>query len=294
MNGWRLYYVLRDGRQGMSRNPLASIAIIVMAACAMLMVSGMVWLNSGVQSLAAELKNQTEVRVFLSDKSNAQQIADAARKMKHVDHVRIITSQQTFDNMQQVFQKQVNLQDVFQNNPFPDSLAIQVHDANQVRRIANQLSKFAGVDKVIYGQAYVAKLFALSSALQHTGSVVLAAFVIIALLMITLTLQLAFLARRDEIRIRRLMGSSNAGIYSQFLFEGGILGLAGGVAGALAMALGIRYLLERILALLPLGTVVPGIIPTVLLASLGGLVIGLLGAGLATRRVLVREGVTLD
>ncbi len=48
-----------------------------------------------------------------------------------------------------------------------------------------------------------------------------------------------FLRRSSEIGVRRALGAPRAAIYAQFLTEGGMIGLAGGVLGLVLTGIGV-------------------------------------------------------
>jgi putative ABC transport system permease protein len=69
---------------------------------------------------------------------------------------------------------------------------------------------------------------------------------LIVCLVDTIGLMLArFLRRSGEIGVRRALGAPRRAIYAQFMAEGALIGVAGGVAGVCFTALGVLWLAAR-------------------------------------------------
>ena len=70
---------------------------------------------------------------------------------------------------------------------------------------------------------------------------------LIVCLVDTIGLMLArFLRRSGEIGVRRALGATRRAIYAQFLIEGAVIGIAGGVAGVCFTTLGVWWLATRL------------------------------------------------
>jgi putative ABC transport system permease protein len=70
-------------------------------------------------------------------------------------------------------------------------------------------------------------------------------FLAVCILNSTGLLLAKFLARRNEVSIRRAMGASRAQVVTQFLVEAAVTGLAGGIAGVFATMLGLWAVRHR-------------------------------------------------
>lgn len=274
MNLWPLYYVLRDAREGTSRNPLASVAVILMIALAVTF-SGGTWLAlEATRSFTDLLREQAQMRVILAPGgAGPEALARDIRSLPGVRGVTFVSGAETLRRMESAFSGSVDLGSVFQDNPFPDSLDVDVADAARAPGLAKRIEAMPGVGQVVYGQRYLAPLLRLADAIRRIGWTAAAGFGAVALLVSIVTWQLAFLNRLPEVRIKQWMGVSPGAIRGQFVLEGALLGLAGGALAALGLVYGVSVVLANLRA------VVPGLGATA--APLGWLVAGCLLSGAA-------------
>jgi len=178
-------------------------------------------------------------------------------------------------------------QDIFQDleaNPLPASLDLRLkpafRDATHVADVAQRLKAFDFVDDVRYGLDWVAKLDRLRDIAGAVGTVIGAAFALVAIIIIGTTIRMAVLQRSREIAIMRLVGATDGFIRMPFLLEGLLKGLLGGLL-ALSLSAGAWALIDS--ALLKASFFTPA--QAALGVAAGGL-IGLAGSALSVGRHL--------
>jgi cell division transport system permease protein len=120
-----------------------------------------------------------------------------------------------------------------------------------------------------------------------------AAFVVmlggISLIFISNAIRLAIYARRKEIGIMRLVGASNWFIRTPFLMEGVVQSLIGSLLAIATLGAVWVYALppaKELLPFLPITLEGGAALQVSLILVVGGVVIGLLGSGVALRRYL--------
>lgn len=120
-------------------------------------------------------------------------------------------------------------------NPLPDAYVITLSgfdsaaNASRAEQTASELAGIAGVETVQVDSAWVKKLAAL---LRILRLVLLALAVTLALVVVAVvfnTVRLQVMTQRDEIRIARLVGASDAFIHRPFQYIGALLGFSAGI-----------------------------------------------------------------
>lgn len=276
---WSLYYLFRDAREGTSRNVLAAVAVIVMVALAVGFTGAVALTVQGTRSLTTLLQHQARMRVLLDASTDSGQLAPEIAALPGVRSVTFIGKQQELARMERAFTGQVDLAQVFVTNPFPDGFDVLLSGADQAAAVAASVSSLPGVNKVVYGQQYLAPLLRLSSALKRIGWLAAVGFGLVALLVSTVTWRLAILHRSAEVRTKQLMGVRPAIIYGQFVAEGTLLGLIGGAVAALVLVYVAGSFVDTVLRLLPATGYLQAPFGALVLGSmLAGALLGSIGA----------------
>ena len=143
-------------------------------------------------------------------------------------------------------------QDIFQDlevNPLPASLEVRLkpefRNATTASTVAERLKAFHFVEDVRFGNDWVQKLDRLRTIATAAGTVIGAAFALVAIIIIGNTIRMAVLHRSREIAIMRLVGATDGFIRRPFLLEGLTKGLLGGLL-ALALSYGAYRLVGSI------------------------------------------------
>jgi len=276
---WTLFYLLRDAREGTSRNALAAVAVVLMIALAVGFTGAIALTVRGTHSLTSLLQHQARMRVLLAPKADAASLTGKIRAMPGVRSVSFISKQSELARMERAFTGEVDLSQVFTTNPFPDGLDVLLSNAGEADRIAGSVSSLPGVDRVVYGAQYIRPLLRLAATLKRTGWLAATLFALVALLVSAVTWRLAILHRAAEVRTKQLMGVRPIVIHGQFVAEGALLGLIGGALAALVLVYVAGAFIDNVLTLLPIGS--PGRAPYGLLAAgclIAGVLLGAIGA----------------
>jgi cell division transport system permease protein len=101
--------------------------------------------------------------------------------------------------------------------------------------VADRVRGFPFVEDVRYGRDWVTQLDRIRNLAGVVGLVIGAAFGLIAVVIIGVTIRLTILQRAREIAIMRVVGATNWFVRGPFLLEGALKGILGGVL-ALALA----------------------------------------------------------
>jgi cell division transport system permease protein len=173
-----------------------------------------------------------------------------------------------------------------QVNPLPASLEIRLkegfRDAAHVAGVADRVRGFPFVEDVRFGQDWIKQLDRIRNMSGVVGLIIGAAFALIAVVIIGVTIRLTILQRAREIAIMRVVGATNWFVRGPFLLEGALKGVLGGfLALALAFA---AYTVFRGAG--PLSTLVFFRPLDMVLLVVFGVLLGLLGSLLSVGRHL--------
>ena len=113
-------------------------------------------------------------------------------------------------------------------------LYVKAVDPQQTAEVAAKIDKFENTYKVMYGEGKVEKLFNFLNISRNVGLILIIGLLFTAMFLISNTIRITIIARKDEIEIMKLVGATNSFVRIPFVLEGmwlGILGSAKNVPG---------------------------------------------------------------
>jgi len=272
-----------------------TVAAINTAAIALFILGGLGYAYMMLVVRLNSLAPQFEMRFTVHDGATKDQIHDLAVALRKQDGV----ARAVFLPKDVEWEKWRKRQDILDDttdieNPLPNQFLIVLSDlkkADVVKAAIRKQAIFVEQDDIRDATAERERITTLMDFVGWAGIVLGTITVFTATTLILNAVYLTVLARRQEIKIMRLMGASHSMIRWPFLLEGGVQGLLGGVlAGLLLWALA-AYLAARPLqafASQP-AQAFPALRILLFLCALGALM-GMASAALSTRKYLKVQG----
>ncbi len=278
-------YALREGFKNLRRARGGTwLSVFSIALSIWLVGLFLVGAWNGWQMLQ-NLKNRLEMQVFLLDTVNLEEAHQLRKQLLAIPGVDSVAFVSKYDAMQQ-FQKEFgeNILDVLGDNPLPASFRIKLkpayHSSEKVKQLVSKIKAYPEVEDVTYRydllkliQKYMKIFFAIGVFL---GGVI----AIVSLVLISNTVRMAILSRREEIRIMRLVGATPGFVRRPFLVQGGYLGFLGTALALVFLGMvlwGVRHFT---------GVTIQNVQEIFGLLSVWGIALGLLGSWRATGKYL--------
>ena len=233
----RFLYLVSEGIRSLWRTKTTALATIsaIGIAASFVVFSAVVGENiSGIIQIA---RGQYEFQVFFSedvDNIRAAELVDQIGAIEGIKFASLITKEEAADIFQREFGE--NIFDLLEENPLPAGSVLKLQQPKDgridVNPIIKQIELVEGVDEVRYQgrlisliERYYEGFFAAVTALAATilfGTVVL----------ISNTIRLSIYARRDFIRILKLVGATDRFVRFPFMIEGILEGFFGSLVAA--------------------------------------------------------------
>jgi len=229
-------YIIREALAALRRAPLLAGLSAAMVALALLVVGLFTVVSFNLHEALSRLEERVEVIAYVRDDARLTEVIaleDALLEMDEVRDVRFISKEEALAIARQDLP---DFHDIFTGlevNPLPASIEVELHpgsrDPQSVARVAGVAGLYPFVEDVVYGDDWVDRLFLLRRAGVVTTLILGTVFGAVAALIIATAIRIAIFARREEIRIMRLVGATNGFIRRPFLLEGFLTGLVGGM-----------------------------------------------------------------
>ena len=233
----RFLYLVSEGVRSLWRSKttaLATTTAIGIAASFVLFIAVVGENLSGVIKLA---RDQYEFEVFFdSDVSDnrAAEVADEIGALKGVRSVLLITK----DLAAEIFEREFgeNILDLMDGNPLPTGCTVTLEEPAQgrlyVEPVIKRIQGVADVDEVRYQGRLISMVERYYEGLLAVVTALAAAILFGTVVLISNTIRLSIFARRDLIRILKLVGATDRFVRFPFMIEGLLEGMLGSLLAA--------------------------------------------------------------
>ena len=291
-------YLIRETLLGLRRGGWMNWAAISTMTVLLFLFGISLQASWQLEGLLNQFGSQLEVSVYLDSGVPADSLQASVAALPTVTNVESISKEVAWEQLV----ADLGISDIsgateqLKGNPLVDALRVKANRSEDVPQLAAQLQNIQGVSDVLYVDEAVQRIEQLNQGLRWSSFFVIGILSLTAIAVITTTIRLIVMARRQEIEVMQLVGATNAWIYLPFILQGAFFGLVGaGVAWGLLAGIH-QFLFELVnqqpdfikfvvngLQLTPRQTI---LLPTSLLSL--GCVIGLLGSLVAVRKYALR------
>ncbi len=233
--------LVRSALRGIVASPVTSAVAVGTIGMSLLLVGAFALLAWNMEELLGGVGDELRVTAYLEEglaPAQQEQLAATARTVEGVADVRIVSKDEALERFRAGVGSGGAYLEGLDENPLPASLEIALapgsRSAEGMRVVVGSLAGLPGIDDLSSGQEWVEGYLRAIALVRGVGIGLGVILALAALLIVSNTIRLAVLARRDELEILALVGASRAFVTTPFLLEGAAQGAAGGL---LALAL---------------------------------------------------------
>jgi cell division transport system permease protein len=297
-------YFLGEAFNSFRRNWVMSLVAVTIVYVSLMLVGAFFLTGSILNAMVSNLESKVSIQVFLKDGAATTDVSKLQAdilKDARVEGVTYVSKAEALTRFKERTKNAPQLVEQLRGNPLPASLEVKLKDPRQVKAVVATIEKNPTLALVIknptqpepndikYGQEVVENLFKATQVIRVFVLTFVILLLVVSLVLIGNTIRLAIFSRRREIGIMRLVGASNWFIRTPFLLEGTFQSLIGAVLAIVTLlaAQGIIVpWLQNNLRFLPVAITGATIAQLSVLLVLSGVLMGLLGSGVAVRRYL--------
>lgn len=282
-----------DSLKNLKRNGWMSFASIAAVTVTLTLFASFLTFIFNMNEIAANIQKNVTVSVFMDPKITNSQKQILKEKLEDLPEVSKVTYSSKEEQYKKLVQTMGKEWEVFskEDNPLYDVYMVQSNNPKETQKIQTAAKKMPQVIDASYGGAEAERLLHLADKVKLWGVIIAVVLLIIAIFLISNTIRVTILSRKQEIQIQRLVGATNSYIRWPFFLEGAWIGLLGSIIPILGMSFIYPKIYQMLMPtlqqagyhLLSPGSWVIGL--SVGIAILG-MVIGALGSTLSMRRFL--------
>jgi cell division transport system permease protein len=253
------FYFLKETISNFKKNSLMTFASLSTVAITLTIFGSYLLLLINIQNLAKNISSQLEINAYLKpglEKEEIELVATKFRNLEGVRNVKIITKEEALKLMQKRMGGELNIEDILEENPLPDSLQIKVDSAESVFPVVKKIKKNVEIDEVVYSQELINKIKKIFRVLGILGLITVFLLAVGTTILILNTIRLTVFARRKEIKIMQLVGATNWFIRWPFLLEGIFHGIGGALLSSIVILFSYPYVVSQFKKTLPFFPVV--------------------------------------
>ena len=227
-------YALREAVQGIVRTRNMSLISTVTISVALIMFGIVVIITLYANGVVNKVQKSEEINVYLKDvMTDAEMLAldETIESMSEVESTRIISKEDAAKEFEKMFGSDLLLS--LKENPLPRSIVITMAEghrmSNDMEKLAQRIKSADNVESVEYGKELMSKLDIFFLIFIIVEAILIAFILAACILVISNTITLTLIARREAIEIMRLVGATDSFISKPFYIEGLLQGLVSGI-----------------------------------------------------------------
>ncbi len=242
-------YHLRQALSGIRRAGFMSVACIIIMTCSLLILGIFLMATANLREVLRYAHEKVEIVAFLHDdtpREAADSLMAEIGKIPYVETIRYVSPSDALERLRTEFGTRSYILDALDINPLPASVEVtlkpQYRLKERITGVAERIRQFPQVEDLSYGRGWITRLERLVRAVALVDLGVGLIVGIAAVVTVSYTVRLTLYARRELIRILKLVGATDAFIMQPFLIEGAIHGSISIVLSLLVLYAGYRVI----------------------------------------------------
>lgn len=221
---------IRDAFKSVFRNFSLSMASIMCATITLMVVSISMVIAGNVDKATEALESELNIVVYVEKSATEDDINYLKSSISAINGIEDVTYKSKNEWKLEISEYSSDIGsviDAYEDNPLLDSFIIKVKNVKDLETITKKIRELDNVESANYGEDTVDTIVSVFDVVKNVTIIVVIALIFVTAFLITNTIKLAIYARKNEIEIMRLVGTSNMAIKLPFVFEGFLIGLMG-------------------------------------------------------------------
>lgn len=230
---------IKSAIKSITRNFSLSLASITCTTITLIIVSIAMIVSINVNNFTKDIEKTVTIMTFINKDASEEDIEKIKSKILEIKNIK--GDEIIFKSKEKIKEETMEKTDensslyaimnswTEENNPLEPEFILSVKNVDEIGETAEILNKIEGVSNVQYSENVISRMLPTFSLLKKVTWGIIAGLVLVTIFLIFNTIKLTIFARRSEIEIMRLVGTSNFVIKLPFVFEGLFLGIIGSI-----------------------------------------------------------------
>jgi len=246
-------YHMNQALSGMKRAGFMSVACIIIITCSLLIFGIFLVATTNLREVLKFAHSKVEIVAFLDAKvsqAGVDSLMTEIEAIPFIENMRYVAPETALKRLREEFGSRSHILDAMDENPLPASLEItlkpQYRLKDRVVGVAERIEKLHGVEDISYGRGWITILEKMVRVFAIVDIVVGLIVGIAAVVTVSYTVRLTVFARKEMIRLLKLVGATDLFIMAPFLIEGVIHGALSVCFSFLVLYVGYRAVAVKV------------------------------------------------
>lgn len=246
-------YHMNQALSGLRRAGFMSVACVIIITCSLLIFGIFLLATANLREVLKFAHAKVEIVAFLGDKvspAGVDSLLTEIGAIPFIEDIRYVPPETALDRLRDEFGSRSHILDAMDENPLPASLEIRLKPQYRLRDrvigVAERVEKLTGVEDVSYGRGWITVLERMVRVFALVDIVVGLVVAVAAVVTVSYTVRLTVFARKEMIRVLKLVGATDLFVMAPFLIEGIIHGVASVCLSLVILYVGYRAVAVKI------------------------------------------------
>lgn len=249
MKAFRIFFRnVGSAFRSIKRNFSLSMASIICTTITLLIVGIAFVFSANVNNFTEDLENSLSVLIYIDKNATTEEIENIKSNLLEIKNIK--SDQIQYKSKELLKEETLAKTDknsalytivnswTEETNPLKPEYIVSVKEIEELSHTVETIKNINKVDTVQYSEDVVDKMVPVFKVVEKVTIGIIIGLVIVTIFLICNTIRLTIFARKNEIEIMRLVGSSNFVIKLPFVIEGLFLGIIGSIIPVVVVLFG--------------------------------------------------------
>ncbi len=280
-----------EGVRAMFKHGFMSFAAVCITVACLVIINSFTLISYNLSLTVEDVQKQMRILVCIDEtytEADAKSVGSTINLLDNVANAQFVSREEALNNF--IGDSDASLFEGLEAQYMRDQYVITLEDNGQVEQTTEDLKQIEGVAEVYVNIKVANAMATIRNVLYFASLAIAAVLILVSLVIISNTIKLAMMDRKEEIAIMKMVGATNGFIRFPFFVEGFFLGLLGTVFSFFiewGLYEVIRKAIDgtglRLITFVPFSEVV---IPMAAICAIAGFFIGIFGSLMSIRRFL--------
>lgn len=226
-------YYIKSGIKDALHNRSMTLSSIIITILGLCVLGVYLIISMNVNYLTQQVYSQYVITAYIEKDVPSERIEEIRKEIEKIDgikNINVVSEAQALKDCKKMFGEDADfLSGLENNNPLRGSLELTIDDIAQSEAISEKVEKITDVAWVKSNRDIVSKLTASTSLVRKGSIIFMLIFFAASLFIISNTIKITIIARRQDIFTMRYLGAINRFIAIPFIVEGIVIGMVGAV-----------------------------------------------------------------